>query len=147
MKWITQLKFYFRACIWNISKNFNYFENLKLSPIFIFQAAGGNFLLNRAALWKVSSFFLSFFFACSSVLATRMIECHVSLLTNVVESVWTKRRHRRGRPCTCCFEYPSVQVGFSWASPLATTVPTIPVSRKMGDEITFLFSKFLLLCV
>lgn len=55
-----------------------------------------------------------------------------------------KRRDRRGRPRTCCLEYPPVQVDLSRAFPLAATLPTMsttPASRKMGDEITLLVSK------
>lgn len=73
------------STISEIYQNFSHF--------FFFRATRGNFLLNCAMLWKVSAFPSPpppSFFACvaRNLAATRMIECHVSLLTNVVESVW-----------------------------------------------------------
>lgn len=135
------------ACM-HISRNFNYFRNLKFFPFFISGSTRKFFIKSRVALkgFCVSSFFLPLsFFACPTKLGCDSDDRVSCFFANKCRRVrLAKRRHRCGRPCTCCLEYPSVQVGFSWASPLATTVPTISVSRKMGDEITFLFSKFLL---
>lgn len=78
----------------HISRNFNYFGNLKFFPFFISGSTRKFFIKSRVAKtlkgFCVSSFFpLSLFSRVPrNSAATRMIECHVSLLTNVVESVW-----------------------------------------------------------
>lgn len=80
-------------CLYAYFKEFQLFRKFKIFfPFFISDSTRKFFIKSRVALkgFCVSSFFpLSLFSRVPrNSAATRMIECHVSLLTNVVESVW-----------------------------------------------------------